>query len=94
MLTRDDLIDLLVAGLAKAGPAAAFAPAPAAGKAGARAAKISPLPGPMGRVFLSEYEIKKRLTAGGNRLTIPKNSILSPLALDWLTLQGIQIVRE
>jgi hypothetical protein len=91
MLTRDDLLDLLVAGLAKAGSAAS---APAADPGGARAAKTSTPPGPAGRPFLSEYDIKKRLTAGGNRLTIPRQSILSPLALDWLTLQGIEIVRE
>jgi hypothetical protein len=91
MLTRDDLIDLLVAGLAKAGPAAA-APAPGA-PGGVRAAKTL-ASAPIGRCFLTEYEIKKRLTAGGNRLTIPKQSIISPLAVDWLTLQGIEIVRE
>ena len=91
MLTRDDLIDLLVAGLAKAGPAAAVsASAPSAPPA----PKGLPPRGPLGRSFLSEYEIKKRLTASGNRLTIPKNSILSPLALDWLTLRGIEIVTE
>ena len=77
MLTRDDLIDLIVAGLAKAGPAAA-APARAAA----------------GRLFLSEYEIKKRLTPGSKRLTLPRNAIISPLASDWLTLQGIEIARE
>jgi hypothetical protein len=88
MLTRDDLIDLLVAGLAKAGPA------PLASPAAAAAPSPKGLQALNGRVFLSEYEIKKRLTAGGNRLTIPKQSILSPLALDWLTLQGIEIVRE
>lgn len=80
MLTRDDLIDLLVAGLAKAGPAPAVSPPPV------KAAR--------GRPFLSEYEIKKRLTPTGKRLTIPGNSILSPLALEWLTLKGIEIVRE
>lgn len=80
MLTRDDLIDLLVAGLAKAGPAAPASPA------GPKAAP--------GRLFLSEYEIKKRLTPNGKRLTIPRHSILSPLAVDWLTLKGIEIVRE
>ena len=80
MLTRDDLIDLLVAGLAKAGPAAA---APAV--SGAE---------PKGRPFLSEYDIRKRLTSGGNRLTIPRRSIVSPLAVDWLTLEGIEVVRE
>lgn len=79
MLTRDDLIDIIAAGLAKVKPAAvvrAWSPK-----------------GPAGRVFLSEYEIKKRLTAGGLRLTIPENAILSPLASDWLTLRGIEIVR-
>ena len=91
MLTRDDLIDLLVAGLAKAGPAATAAPS---GKIAPAAPRRLASSGPPGRLFLSEYEIKKRLTAGGNRLTIPENSILSPLALDWLTLKGIEIVRE
>jgi hypothetical protein len=87
VLTRDDLIDLIVAGLAKAGPAAAVpAAAPSRSKGG--------LPDVSGRLFLTEHEIKKRLTPGGNRLTIPKNSIVSPQAVDWLTLQGIQIVRE
>ena len=76
MLTRDDLIDILVAGLPTGGPARASSA------------------GPKGRSFLSEYEIKKRLTADGKRLTIASNSIVSPLALDWLTLQGIEIVRE
>jgi len=88
VLTRDDLIDLLVAGLAKTGPAAASS---------APAAPLRPkngLPDVSGRLFLTEHEIKKRLTPGGNRLTIPKNSIISPQASDWLTLRGIQIVRE
>jgi hypothetical protein len=91
VLTRDDLIDLLVAGLAKAGPAAAASvPAPAPG----RAAGAKTLPALSGRPFLSEYEIKKRLTPGSNRLTIPGRSIISPAAVDWLTLRGIEIVRE
>jgi hypothetical protein len=90
VLTRDDLIDLLVAGLAKAGSApSALAPVGAAGPPAAKALQAL-----NGRPFLTEYEIKKRLTAGSNRLTIPKRSIVSPLALDWLTLQGIEIVRE
>jgi len=87
VLTRDDLIDLLVAGLAKAGPAAASSVPPAP-----RPART--LPPVSGRLFLTEREIKKRLTPGGNRLTIPKNSIVSPQASDWLTLRGIEIVRE
>lgn len=93
MLTKDDLIDLIVAGLAKAGPAPAVSPAPAKGARGG-AAGAPPRANLPGRPFLSEYEIKKRLTPTGKRLTIPGNSILSPLALDWLTLRGIEIVRE
>ena len=81
MLTRDDLIDIIVAGLAKARPAAS-------------AARAWLAKGPAGRVFLSEYEIKKRLTPGGMRLTIPGNAILSPLVTDWLTLRGIEVIRE
>ena len=88
MLTRDDLIDLLVAGLAKAGPAASASAAPE------DAPPAKALRSLTGRPFLSEYDIKKRLTPGGNRLTIPRQSIISPLAVDWLTLQGIEIVRE
>jgi hypothetical protein len=81
MLTRDDLIDIIVAGLAKATPATAVA-------------RLWNRSGPEGRLFLSEYDIKKRLTPGGLRLTIPGNAILSPLVTDWLTLRGIEVIRE
>jgi hypothetical protein len=91
VLTRDDLIDLIVAGLAKAGPASVVS---APGKTAPPAPKGLSSRGPAGRIFLSEYEIKKRLTGSGNRLTIPKQSIVSPLALEFLILQGIEIVRE
>ncbi len=80
MLTRDDLIDIIAAGLAKAKPAAVVA-------------RLWNKAGPAGRLFLTEYEIKKRLTPGGVRLTIPENAILSPLVTDWLTLRGIEVVR-
>jgi hypothetical protein len=43
---------------------------------------------------LTEAVIKKALTPGGRRLTIPRNAIISPLASDWLALKGIEIVRE
>ena len=96
MLTRDDVIDIVVAGLAQAKPAvvarpAAFVAAPPP-VAKARPSGLPP-PGPKGRSFWSEYEIKKALTAGGKRLTLPTDAIVSPLASDWLTLKGIEIVR-
>jgi hypothetical protein len=49
---------------------------------------------PPGRLFLSEYDVKKRLTPGAQHLTIPEGAIISPLALDWLVLQGVKVVRN
>lgn len=90
MLTRDDLIDIVLAALRPREPARPAAPAPAASPRG----KGAPRPGPAGRTFLTEHEIRRRLTPDGKRLTIAGNPILSPLALDWLALKGIEIVRE
>ncbi len=81
MLTRDDLIDIVVASLAKA-------------KGAAGALRRWDPNGPVRKVFVSEYDIKKRLTPGGTRLTIPGNAILSPLVSDWLILRGIEVIRE
>jgi hypothetical protein len=94
MLTRDDLIDVIIAGLTKVRPAPAV-PGLAAAPPPPPKARPSglPPPGPKGRAFWSEYDIKKALTAGGKRLTLPADAIVSPLASDWLTLRGIEIVR-
>jgi hypothetical protein len=80
-VTRDDLIDLIIGHLR---PKLAQPPDRA----------LSSNNGPKGRLFLTEYDIKKRLTADAARLTIPKEAILSPLAVDWLVLKGIEVVRE
>lgn len=81
MLTRDDLIDLIMEGL-RLGAGPSPAPAPVESKSA------------KGRLFLSEYDIKKRLTPQSRLLTIPKDAIISPLATDWLVLKGIKIVRQ
>lgn len=47
-----------------------------------------------GRPFLSEYHVRKALTPGSSTLTIPKDAIVSPLALEWLALKGIRIVHS
>jgi len=45
------------------------------------------------KVFLSEFEIKRRI--GADRvLTVERGAILSPLAQEWLVLKNIRIVRE
>ena len=101
MLTRDDVIDVIMAGLAPKGSPVVSA----RGQAGPKLNNSRPdalksaefgksFPGPRGRLFLSEYDIKKRLTAGSARLTLPEDCIVSPLALEWLSLRGIEIIRQ
>ena len=48
---------------------------------------------PAKKIFLSEHDIKQRL--GKEKvLKVPREAILSPLAAEWISLKGIQIVRE
>ena len=101
MLTRDDLIDLIMEGLRLAA-----SPVPAPGPVSAGTQSSNPWPvgqgrfakeetvRTRGRLFLSEYDIKKRLAPSAQLLTIPKDAIISPLATDWLVLKGVKIVRQ
>ena len=91
MLNKDDLIDIILARLKAAG---GQLPAPPPSQAASRAGGLLAQDGPKGRLFLSEYDIRKRLTLESSELRIPKDAIISPLAVDWLTLRRIRIVRE
>jgi len=95
MFTRNDLVDLIARHLsaAQAGPAAEAAPRGEQADAGAEEPRLAPML-PKGRLFLSEYDVKKRLTPDAQELKIPGETILSPLVSDWLVLKGIKIVRE
>lgn len=57
-------------------------------------APMTPGPTGKGRLFISEYEVKARLTDGQGPLILPKGAILSPLAQEWLDLRGIDITWE
>jgi hypothetical protein len=92
VFTRDDLIDLIVSRLKAEIQAAPKADSSAISAPQGKSYPYTMLP--KGRIFLSEYEIKKRLTVSGEHLTIPREAIISPLAVDWLVLKGIKIVRE
>ena len=85
MLNRDDILDIVWERLFAGAGDAPMLEVPAAG----------PLHRPLqGRLFLSEYDIKKKLKNDSRKLTIPQNAILSPLVVDWLALRRIMIVRE
>jgi hypothetical protein len=75
-------------------PAAPPRPAAAEPKARPPSSPWPAAPSGKGRVFLSEYHVRKALTPGSRDLTIPKDAIVSPLALEWLALQGVRIVRS
>ncbi|MBI4386636.1 MAG: hypothetical protein HY551_04585 [Elusimicrobia bacterium] len=85
MYTHDDLIDAILEDISSLERRSVFLPKTSESRSGA---------GPRGRPFLTEAEIKKALTPGTQHLTIPRDAIVSPLALDWLALRGIHIVRE
>ena len=95
MLTRDDLIDIVMERLPMSMAGGALPPAPAREAVPPTAPRRSRVDGEMqGRKFLSEYEIRKQLTVNSQELRITKDSIISPLAEDWLTLRRIKIIRE
>lgn len=81
MLTRGDIADALYARLFRDRPA----------EAPSRAVKKAP---PAKKVFLSDWEIRRMMKPGQKRLAVPANAIVSPLSLDWLDYNGVEIVRE
>ena len=46
------------------------------------------------RVFLTDRDVRKALTPGTRDLTIARDAIVSPLAQEWLALNGVRIVRK
>ncbi|MHB2026217.1 MAG: hypothetical protein ACYCPQ_06220 [Elusimicrobiota bacterium] len=84
MLTRGDLIDIIVSRLLESGVGKSpEKPAPARGRSAV----------PKGRPFFSEHRIREMIAAG-KPVRVPTEAIISPLAEDWLILNGIKVVRE
>ena len=80
MLTKGAIEDLIAEHLFRRKPGGA---APAAKK----------VPELKKKLFLSDFELKKKLAPGARSLSVPANAIISPLALDWLDYNGIRIIR-
>lgn len=79
MFTRDDLIDWLVELLAQNGGRASGGEKPQ---------------GPPGRVFVSDWELRRMRKPGDKIIRLPKGAIVSPLARDWIDYEGIRIIFE
>ncbi len=83
MLTKGAVEDLILEHLSRyGGKAASAAPAP----------KKVPELGK--RVFLSDWEMRRLYRPGDRTVRVPANAIVSPLSLDWLDYNGIEVVRE
>ena len=46
------------------------------------------------KTFLSDWDARRLYKAGSRTLRVPADAIISPLALDWLDFNGIEIIRE
>ncbi|OGS08044.1 MAG: hypothetical protein A2270_03095 [Elusimicrobia bacterium RIFOXYA12_FULL_51_18] len=82
MLTKGDIADVISEYLLR-GPRSC---------AGAVTAKASrPLPK---RVFISDWELKKLVKPGQKAVKVSAADIISPLSMDWLDYNGIEVIRE
>ncbi|MDD5629138.1 MAG: hypothetical protein PHU21_08735 [Elusimicrobia bacterium] len=94
MLTRDDIIDIILERLSREPRASAAGRPGGSARARPPADRCGLGEEIRGRRFLSEYDIKKQLTVNSQELRIPRDAILSPLAVDWLALGRVKIIRE
>ncbi|MDD4005154.1 MAG: hypothetical protein PHW69_08140 [Elusimicrobiaceae bacterium] len=65
---------------------------PAPGKAAAFGAKGGRYYGPAARpkrVFMTDRELRIMLRPGSKLLTVPRGTVISPLALDWIEFEAI-----
>lgn len=62
-------------------------------KAGAPSRAPRKVPELKKRIFLSDREMRGLCRPGARTVKVPANAIVSPLAMDWLDYDGIEIVR-
>lgn len=106
MWTDDDLIDIIVESLTQRNQPTDWrlAKGPMASSGGHREGKWgfhvqtpynpSWTSLPMKRPFISDFMVRHMVSKDKKEIRIPKNAIVSPLAEEWLTLNGIKIKRE
>ena len=80
MFTRDDLVDWLVELLSA--------------QSHGRVSDGKKPEGPPRRVFVSDWELRRLRRPGENTLRLPRGTIVSPLAQDWIDFEGIKIFFE
>ena len=88
MLTKGDIADIISSYLSRVTVGAPAVSRPL-GPLMSKASK--PLPR---RVFITDWEMKRLVKPGQKSVKVPAGAIISPLSLDWLDYNGVQVVRE
>lgn len=80
MLTKGAVEDLIMEHLSRVGKGSGAAPRKA--------------PARLKRFFLSDWELRRLYKPGDRRVRVPAGAIISPLSLDWIEFNGVEVVRE
>jgi len=79
LLTRADLVDIIVDAVARRGAAPV--------------SRASAKPVRAGR-FLSDWELRRMRVPGAGAIRVPRGALISPLSRDWLDYEGVRIIYE
>ena len=85
MLTKGDIADIISAYLLRGSKASGSELWPLR----KQCAASKPLPK---RVFITDWEMKRLVKPGQKSVSVPAGAIISPLSLDWLDYNGIEVV--
>lgn len=61
-------------------------------EAGGAAPAVKKVPENKKRIFISDWELRRIYKPGAKTVQVPANSIISPLSLDWLDYNGINVL--
>ena len=86
MFTKSDIADVVSAYLLR-GSARADDAVTSCRRPGAAASK--PLPK---RVFITDWEMRRLVKPGQKSVKVPAGAIISPLSIDWLNYDGIEVL--
>ena len=79
MLTRADLVDIIIDAVARSKSAPVSVVVPQSGRA---------------RIFLSDWELRRMRAPGAKTVKVPRGALISPLSRDWLDYEGVKIAYD
>ena len=61
---------------------------------GAAASAVKKVPALRKKKFLSDRELRRTYKPGSKTVRVPADTIVSPLSIDWLDYEGVELIRE